>query len=101
MDTGECMTMQEAEKEIECYKKIFDVVRLLSKESIAKIKRCKENGSEDIECQCFAFWKRGYACENCISQKVLEDKIQRAKLEFMEEEIYQVTARYLEIDGEP
>ena len=101
MDTGDRMTMQEAEKEIECYKKIFDVVRLLSKESITKIKRCKESGSEDIECQCFAFWKRGYACENCISQKVLEDKIQRAKLEFMEEEIYQVTARYLEIDGEP
>ena len=40
-------------------------------------------------------------CENCISLKSLEEKKQTSKIEFLDSDMYQVFARYLEIDSEP
>ena len=47
------------------------------------------------------FWNKDKRCENCISLKALEEKKQTSKIEFLDSDMYQVFARYLEIDSEP
>ena len=41
------------------------------------------------------------ACLNCISEKALREKSQKSKLECIASNVYQVIARYVEIEGEP
>ena len=41
------------------------------------------------------------SCQNCISEQVLCDHRQRTKLEYMGCDIFQVTAVYREVDGQP
>ena len=57
-------------------------------------------GRENL-CQCYAFWNKDKRCENCISLKALDEKKQTSKIEFLDSDMYQVFARYLEIDSEP
>ena len=45
------------------------------------------------------FWNRDTRCENCISARVLADKKQRTKIEFIDSDMYQVISRYIEIDN--
>ena len=50
---------------------------------------------------CFEVWNRNEGCENCISAKCLRKKERLMKFEVVQEDIYQVTAMYVEIDGSP
>ena len=95
------MTMQEAENKMEVLRDIFDVVRLLKGSDLqAAGMESKLAGRENL-CQCYAFWNKDKRCENCISLKALEEKKQTSKIEFLDSDMYQVFARYLEIDSEP
>ena len=95
------MTMQEAENKMEVLREIFDVVRLLKGSDLqAAGMESKLAGRENL-CQCYAFWNKDKRCENCISIKALNEKKQTSKIEFLDSDMYQVFARYLEIDSEP
>ncbi len=95
------MTMQEAENKMEVLREIFDVARLLKGSDLqAAGMESKLAGRENL-CQCYAFWNKDKRCENCISLKALEEKKQTSKIEFLDSDMYQVFARYLEIDSEP
>lgn len=95
------MTMQEAENKMEVIREIFDVVRLLKGSDLqAAGMESKLAGRENL-CQCYAFWNKDKRCENCISLKALDEKKQTSKIEFLDSDMYQVFARYLEIDSEP
>ena len=52
-------------------------------------------------CQCYEFWKKDKPCENCISRDVLDSQGEESKIEFIDDQMYQVFSRYVEIDGEP
>ena len=97
------MTKQEVEKKIEVYKELFSVVRLLKGEEIEKTQGLKTDGiaGVDAPCQCYSFWKKQHPCDNCISVKALREKTKKTKLEFMDNEVFEVIAKYMEIDGEP
>lgn len=100
MSSDYIMTMQQAQMEMELYKKVFTVVRLLDKREF----RLEENDNPggDMElCHCYDFWKKEKPCENCIAARAFEEKSVRTKLEYLDSDIYQVTARYVEIDGQP
>lgn len=95
------MTMQEAENKMEVLREIFDVVRLLKGSDLKTSgMESKLAGRENL-CQCYAFWNKDKRCENCISLKALDEKKQTSKIEFLDSDMYQVFARYLEIDSEP
>lgn len=95
------MTMQEAENKMEVLREIFDVVRLLKGSDLQTVgMESKLAGRENL-CQCYAFWNKDKRCENCISIKALNEKKQTSKIEFLDSDMYQVFARYLEIDSEP
>ena len=97
MQTDGTMTKQEAEDMIKQLEKVFDIVRLLDKETLYGRSTIKTD-SGDI-CQCYSFWGIDQPCENCISFKVMEDKVQRTKLELLGQDFYQVISKYVEIEG--
>lgn len=100
MDSNTKMTAQELEQMIAQMEKLFTVVRILDKDRLHKLDvRNGELHSED--CKCYSFWEKGKKCENCVAQRALATKGQCTKLEFIGLEMYQVIAKYLEVDGVP
>ena len=99
MQADETMTKQESEEMIKQLEKVFDIVRLLDEETLYGGSGIESEGGE--VCQCYSFWNRDTRCENCISARVLADKKQRTKIEFIDSDMYQVISRYIEIDNVP
>ena len=100
MNSNTKMTAQELEQMIAQMEKIFTVVRILDKDRLHKLDvRNGELHSED--CKCYSFWEKGKKCENCVAQRALATKGQCTKLEFIGLEMYQVIAKYLEVDEVP
>ena len=95
------ITMQEAENKMEVLREIFDIVRLLKGSDLQAAEMESELAGKKNLCQCYAFWNKNKRCDNCISLKALDEKKQTSKIEFLDSDMYQVFARYLEIDGEP
>lgn len=96
------MTMQEAEDNISHLREIFDVVRLLDAKIIEEINREDYTVAKEYDPgQCFFFWRKEHPCENCVSIKAYKAKGKRVKMEFINSALYQVIARYVEIDGNP
>ena len=107
MEDYDIMTREEAEKKMEVLRQIFPIVRLVRGYTVMNLdgKTGVMEGLDKMEtappCECFAFWQKNEPCRNCISQRMMEEHGQTSKLEFLGREMYQVTARYVEIDGEP
>ena len=100
MNSNTKMTAQELEQMIAQMEKIFTVVRILDKDLLHKMDvRNGELRSED--CKCYSFWEKGKNCENCVAQRALAMKGQCMKIEFIGLKMYQVIAKYLEVDGVP
>ena len=100
MSSDYIMTMQQAQTEMELYKKVFTVVRLLDKREF-RLEESDNPGGDMELCHCYDFWKKEKPCTNCIAARAFEEKSVRTKLEYLDSDIYQVTARYVEIDGQP
>lgn len=95
------MTGQQAEERMLQYEKVFSVVRLLDAETILNAAKGKNQNISAEPCRCFDFWETGKRCSNCVSMKAFEEKNKKTKLEFRENNVYQVTAHYVEVDGKP
>ena len=86
--TDHTMTRQQAEEEMACLRKIFPIVRLLDRKTLA-------------EHPCYPPWKNAHPCTSCVGREALAGKCQCTKLETMGSKLYQAIARYVEVDGEP
>ncbi|MGI6070594.1 MAG: GGDEF domain-containing protein [Blautia sp.] len=80
---------------------IFDIVRLVD---VSRTQQCYI--SSDLEIvrepyQCYAVWNKNKRCQNCISAKTFTNKGQLTKYEFIDDDIYFVIAKYIEIEEEP
>lgn len=95
------LTRQQAEEEMRQYRKIFTVVRLLKADEIGRMIEEPEHHAVDELCRCYSFWGKTQPCENCISAVAFQEKKQKCKWEFLDDHIYQVISRYVEIDGAP
>ena len=95
------MTGQQAEERMLQYENVFSAVRLLDAETILNAAKGKNQNISAEPCRCFDFWETGKRCRNCVSLKALEEKNKKTKLEFRENNVYQVTAHYVEVDGKP
>lgn len=93
------MTMDEAHESMRQMRQVFDVVRLLDAEKVRRINENKQHPEEAGVDPCFSFWRKKHPCENCVSFKALEAKDKRVKMEFIDSVLYQVIAKYVEIDG--
>ena len=98
------MTGQQAEERMQLYREIFTVVRLLDAGDLrlSGSNEDKEYQTGKMEhCSCYEYWKKNEPCENCISRKVYQDRKQRTKLEYKGNELFEVTACFVEVDGKP
>ena len=82
------LTMQQAQEEMACFKKIYPIVRLVDLKTLD-------------EQPCYAPWKDHGRCRRCIGREALNCKGKKSKIEYLGSKAYQATARYLEVDGVP
>lgn len=100
------MTSLQAQEEMEKFREVFNVVRLIDADTLRETNDEKvyvRRKAETVEpCdKCYDFWGKRNPCENCVAFAALVGKTQKSKLEIAGETIYQVMARYVEIDGKP
>jgi len=96
------MTWEQAKAEIDLFRKIFEEVRLLSAEKVGSNKAI-ESAEEKLTrmCQCKSCSEQAQSEHDCIVAKVLREKNQKTKLEYIGSNLYEHVARYVEIDGKP
>ena len=82
-------------------KNVFDVVRLVDVGRTCVLNVDDQGKIVDEDHPCFAVWNRENRCENCVSYKAFTQKTQLAKIEFMDEDAYQVVSKYVEVEGRP
>lgn len=91
--------MQQIQQELECYREIFTTARLVGAEEI-RAHSMEYDGKTEIECP-FRDGPRGIErCKYCVVCEALQKKTQKNKLEYSGDDVLQVTAKYLLVDGE-
>ena len=103
MDECYRLTKEQALQEMELFKTVFDGVRLLDVHAMELIGKGLGAYSITEAEKKFDFWEKEHPCDNesCIVLQALKEKGVRTKLEYVGPQLYEVTARYMEIDGEP
>ena len=101
MGSDSKMTVQEVKNMAAQMQKVFDVVRILDADLLHEVIIKDNDEVRAKSCQCYDFWKKGHRCENCISARVLAEHDQKTKMELIGDDIYQVIAKYIEVDGTP
>lgn len=81
---------------------IFEVTRLVDV-SMTKQFELTADGDDFIgtEYSCYAVWNKHRRCENCVSAKAFACKSKMTKFEFIDNEVFHVVAKYVEMDGVP
>ena len=100
-DMGVVMTAQEAKKEIEMLKTVFDIVRLVDVSRTTPVNIGTDDCFHEADHKCYAVWNKDGRCENCISAKVFAHRNRMTKFEFVNDDIYQVISKYVVIEGTP
>lgn len=99
MNAEERMTKGQLEEEIRHFRKIFQEIRLFP---IGNISDINEEWRKINEGQsCYHYWKRETPCDNCVVMCAATTKEEKGKLEIVNGRIYQVIARYIEVDEKP
>ncbi|MDF2904728.1 MAG: diguanylate cyclase [Herbinix sp.] len=88
--------MEEIIQKISIIDSTYDKVRIVDPVE-KKIINLHNNLEEFTQEHCFNFWKKGEICENCISMRAYREKDTFVKIEYMEQEIYLVTAIPIEL----
>ena len=80
---------------------VFDVVRLVDPEKMEVLDDGTGGGARGCKNQqCHAIWGKGDRCKNCISLNVLHSRSQAVKLEFVDDNVYAVFAKYVQLNGQ-
>lgn len=80
---------------------VFDAVRLVKPGTGVQWTVGEEDQLVEGEYRCWVVWRRDTRCVNCISRRVVAQKERITKFEFLGEDLRHVTAKYVEVDGEP
>ncbi len=89
MNGAEVLTMQQAQQEMDCLRTIFNDVRLIPCSRIA------------TDCRCFQCENKIVPNDGCTAEKAYQTHHEAIKFECIDNEVYQIYAKYVEIDGTP
>ena len=95
------MTRTEAEELMRQLQSVFDMVRLVRADGTTQHSLGEDGVLRAEGRPCYSMERRGQCCEHCVVQRVLTQQGRTTKFEFLNDKIYQMTAKYLEIQGEP
>ncbi|NMP38068.1 MAG: GGDEF domain-containing protein [Clostridiales bacterium] len=82
-------------------KLVFDIVRLVDVSLTTQYDMDDSGELVKGKYECYAVWKRGGRCDNCISAKAFSQKTRLTKYEFEGEDVYHIVAKYIEVDSQP
>lgn len=89
---GATINQKELDEMVAQLNKIFDIVRLVDVDKTKVVMPEQPHA-------CYAVWKRNNRCANCISARVVSQKRQLTKIEFVDTDIYLVISQYVQVDG--
>lgn len=92
------LTKKQADLQVECFSTLFAYARLLSEEQIRNGRICTQ---EDRDNNLFLNVDEDEIYLDGVELKALETKSQTEKLELAGKDIFQVIAKYVEVDGKP
>ena len=99
------MKKEQVQEEMKYFRRIFPIVRLLDGEKLLRRNDGMEAEPVEIDapesCHCYDLWKYPAPCKHCIALEAVRSRKEKCKLEIMENDVYQVIARYLEMSGKP
>ena len=99
MEEKRWKTMQQVQEDIARYREMFTQVRLLDGQTLQEETAAKEAEKQARGESICPDCRDG--CKNCIAEKALREKAKKTKLEYMNDDMFQITASYLEIEGKP
>ena len=96
------MTMEQAQQEMESFRHLFGDVRLLSAQDLG-MKKESDGMKWEIEttCHCSSCLDRKNPEDECIARQIFLDKGQKTKFEYMDDELYEIIMKYVEVDETP
>lgn len=92
------MTRDKAYQMIEELKEVFDMVCLFDADCSVQYTISPQGEIKEETESRHTVWNRDNRCDNCISPKVFAQKTQVTKFEFINNDMYFVTTKYMEID---
>ena len=95
------MTREEVKLMIRELSRAFDIVRIVEAPTD---KQCCINEACDLVQEsgpCFDIWDQEARCKHCVSMRALSKKRLSRKFEFVDSEVYLITAMYVEVEDEP
>ena len=95
------MTKEEIVRMVGELKRVFDIVRLVDVNVNSQFSFDDEGNLLEEPYLCYAVWKKDQRCENCISAKAFSRRNQMTKFEFVDNEVYYVVSKYVEVEGVP
>ncbi|MDO4554160.1 MAG: GGDEF domain-containing protein [Lachnospiraceae bacterium] len=94
------MTAKEIYLVLQNLREIFDVARLVDA-GRTEVCRVSADGKMVREpLRCYEVWKKEQRCINCISAKVCPQHNRIEKYEFVDDEVYHITSKLVEVEGE-
>ena len=95
------MTREEVKVMIRELSRAFDTVRIV--EAPTDRQSCMNEACELVHepGPCFDIWDQETRCKQCVSMRALSKKRLSRKFEFVDSEVYLITAMYIEVEGEP
>lgn len=102
MDNISRYTKEEMATLIKNFGEVFEVARLVDV-SLTKQYELTEDQCDfrKTEYSCYAIWNNHRRCENCVSAKAYAKRSKMTKFEFVDNDVYYVVAKYVEMDGVP
>ena len=97
----ESLTRKELKQYLDAYRKIFPVVRIMDANGVHYSSLDDSGMLLPMSAPCYNLWEKTRPCRNCISRNALASCSQHKKFEVFDDEIYQLIASYIEIDGKP
>ena len=95
------MTREEVKLMIRELSRAFDIVRIV--EAPSDKQSCINEACELAQGSgpCFDIWNQEVRCKHCVSMRALSKKRLSRKFEFVDSEVYLITAMYVEIEDDP
>lgn len=87
----EQITLSRLKDDLVFFNKMYDAVRLVDPVQ-KKVLEYRDHGTEETSEICYAYWKNGHICDNCISVRAHCDNKSYIKLEQNPDDIMLVTA---------
>lgn len=93
-------TMKQAQEMLEAYKKVFTYAYLLTGEELEfGFRHAKPGKAPTADCLYCRSAGESKICSRCIGREALEHRDRRTRVEYVDPDVYQITAEYMDIDG--